>query len=725
MYFCGGHHAIPIKYHMKDIFSFIKNKYKSIFNGLLFLVALLIIVNLLPREGKFKYEFQKGKPWMHETLIAPYDFPIYKGQPQIKEERDSVLEHFNPYFRYDTTVLKRQVKSFTEGYNSQLREVFDEKYSDSDLKRAFTNGRFERLTRDFFNLVIRHLRNIYSRGVIEAAEINGQLGPNSGIVVLRDNVAEQYDFKEIYDQKEAYKYLINRVDSFVKDVELQNDKQRNFFSSLNLYDYIKPNVFYDKSTSQNVRQEMLGNISITRGMVQAGERIVSKGEVVDAQTYQILESLRREYEKSLGSNYQYNLIFLGQTLFVFGAIFVLYLFLFHFRFEILQNSLKTVFILFLVVMMVAIASITIRVRPDTLYIIPFAILPIIIRSFYDARLALFIHIVTIMIVGFFVPNGFEFVFLNFIAGIVAIFSLTSLNRRGKLFLSSTMVVLSYVFIYFGLSITQEGSIEGINWMNVAYFGINGALVLASYPLIYIFEKSFGFLSDVTLMELSDTNQPLLRRLSEQAPGTFQHSLQVASLAETAAYQIGGNTLLVRTGALYHDIGKMENPVYFIENQDTDFNPHAQLEFLESARLIINHVKKGVEYASKYKLPGPIVDFIRTHHGTTKVHYFYKKYLQSYDEDEVDESQFTYPGPKPFSKEMAVLMMADAVEAASRSYSSLDEKTINNLVDSIIDSQLNSGQFENVDITFRDITIIRGIFKKKLQNFYHARIKYPA
>ena len=710
---------------MKDIFSFIKNKYKSIFNGLLFLVALLIIVNLLPREGKFKYEFQKGKPWMHETLIAPYDFPIYKGQQQIKEERDSVLEHFRPYFRFDTTVVKRQVKNFTENYNRQLREVFDEKYSDSELKRAFTNGQFDRLTRDFYNLVIRHLRNVYDKGVIEAAEINGQLAPNSGIVVLRDNVAEQYDFKEIYDQKEAYKYLINQVDSFIKEDDLQNDKRQSFFSSLNLYDYIKPNVFYDKNTSQKVKQDMLGNISITRGMVQAGERIVSKGEVVDAQTYQILESLRREYEKSLGSNYQYNLIFLGQTLFVFGAIFVLYLFLFHFRFEILQNSLKTVFILFLVVMMVAIASITIRVRPDTLYIIPFAILPIIIRSFYDARLALFIHIVMIMIVGFFVPNGFEFVFLNFIAGIVAIFSLTSLNRRGKLFLSSAMVVLSYIFIYFGLAITQEGSFEGINWMNVAYFGINGALVLASYPLIYIFEKSFGFLSDVTLMELSDTNQPLLRRLSEQAPGTFQHSLQVASLAETAAYQIGGNTLLVRTGALYHDIGKMENPIYFIENQDTDFNPHVQLEFLESARLIINHVKKGVEYAAKYKLPGPIVDFIRTHHGTTKVHYFYKKYLQSYNEDEVDESQFTYPGPKPFSKEMAVLMMADAVEAASRSYSSLDEKTINNLVDSIIDSQLNSGQFENVDITFRDITIIRGIFKKKLQNFYHARIKYPA
>ena len=448
------------------------------------------------------------------------------------------------------------------------------------------------------------------------------------------------------------------------------------------------------------------------------------GEVVDNKTYQILESLKRAYEQRLGGDYQYSIILLGQIIFVFAAIFVLYLFLYHFRFEILQDSLKTVFILLLVILMVSVSSITVKIRPEALYIIPFAILPIIIRSFYDARLALFIHIIAIMLIGSFVPSSFEFVFLNFIAGIVAIFSLTSLSRRGKLFLSAAMVVLSYIFVYFGLSITQEGNIEGVDWVNVGYFGINGALVLASYPLIFIFEKTFGFLSDVTLMELSDTNQPLLRRLSEQAPGTFQHSLQVASLAEAAAYQTGSNTLLVRTGALYHDIGKMENPFYFIENQNTDFNPHQQLSFRESAKLIINHVKKGVEYAYKFKLPGPIVDFIRTHHGTTKVHYFYKKYLQEYNEDEVDEAEFTYSGPKPFSKEMAVLMMADAVEAASRSYNVLDEKTINSLVDNIIDSQLNSGQFENVDITFREITIIRGIFKKKLQNFYHARIQYP-
>jgi cyclic-di-AMP phosphodiesterase PgpH len=684
----------------------------------------VIIVYFLPREGKFKYEFQKGKPWIHETLIAPFDFPIYKGQKQIKAERDSILSDFKPYYRYDTTIQKNQIKQFTQTYNKRLREVFQQKYNGKTLKDNYINSEFEKHTQIFFQYGLDLFRGVYNRGIIEVSVDYRDMTAKSEIVVLKDNLAEKYTFDQLYVQKEAYKYVINHVEYYLDSLDLKSKKQADFFEDLNFYDFIKPNVLYDAETTENVKQSMLDNISLTKGMVQAGERIVSKGEVVDQKTDQILESLKRAYEQRMGGDYQYSIILLGQFLFVFAAIFVLYLFLYHFRFEILQDSLKTIFILLLVILMVSVSSITVKIRPEVLYIIPFAILPIIIRSFYDARLALFIHIITIMLIGSFVPSSFEFVFLNFIAGIVAIFSLTSLSRRGKLFLSAAMVVLSYIFVYYGLSITQEGNIEGVDWVNVGYFGINGALVLTSYPLIFIFEKTFGFLSDVTLMELSDTNQPLLRRLSEQAPGTFQHSLQVASLAETAAYQTGSNTLLVRTGALYHDIGKMKNPFYFIENQNTEFNPHQQLSFRESAKLIINHVKKGVEYAYKFKLPGPIVDFIRTHHGTTKVHYFYKKYLQEFNEDEVDETEFTYPGPKPFSKEMALLMMADSVEAASRSYNVLDEKTINSLVDNIIDSQLNSGQFENVDITFREITIIRGIFKKKLQNFYHARIQYP-
>ena len=711
-----------------EFFSFIKDKHKNIFNIGLFVLTILIIVYLLPREGKFKYEFQKGKPWMHETLIAPFDFPVYKKQQQVDAEKDSILENLKPYFKYDSTVFRMQMDVFERTYKRNVESFLSKDSISNDLRFSRTSrARFMKATETFHSKMAELLNEVYKRGIIQTSEVNVNLDSDSKIVILEDNVAHEFPYSQVYKQKDAYRYLVDQsekiVESLKKRYNLTNEKQLGFFNEIEFYDYIKPNLHYDKETTEQVKQSLLSNLSLTQGMVQAGERIISKGEVVDAKTYQILESLKREFEGRLGGEYQSNLVLLGQFIFVFAAIFVLYLFLYHFRIEILQNISKTIFILLLVVLMILISSVTISLEPEVVYILPFAILPIMIKSFYDARLALFIHIITVMIVGFFAPNSFEFVFMNFTVGIVAIFSLTSLNRRGKLFLSSILVILSYSFIFFGLAITQEGNIGNIEWMNFAYFGMNGAMVLASYPLIYVFEKSFGFLSDVTLMELSDTNQPLLRRLSEEAPGTFQHSLQVANLAETAVYQIGGNSLLVRTGALYHDIGKMENPIYFVENQDMGFNPHEHLEFEESAKIIIGHVKKGVQIADKYKLPAGIVDFIRTHHGTTKVQYFYKRFLKEINE-EVDESKFTYPGPKPFSKEMAVLMMSDAVEAASRSYASLDEKTINSLVDNIIDSQLNEGQFENVDITLREITIIKGLFKKKLQNFYHARIKYP-
>ncbi|MFP4448125.1 MAG: HD family phosphohydrolase [Bacteroidota bacterium] len=659
--------------------------------------------------------------------MAPFDFPIYKSQKQLKEEKDSITKKSNPYFAYDSSVVETQVSLFEEKYKEQ-QEEFIKSYAESNNTEQWQINRINNLLDDYKSYIVQLLKKVYKKGII-ATEANVSLDDHTEIVILKNNIAEETPISNLYKQKDAYKFVLERseayADTLYKKTNIQNSDILSYINNYSLYQFVKPNITYDEGTTERVRKSKLEDLSVTRGMVQAGERIVSKGEVVDGETYQIIESLRREYEQKLGSSTQRDsLIWVGHIMFVFAGIFVLYLFLFHFRNEILQNSLKSTFILFLILLLAGISSLTIRLNPDLVYLIPFAILAIIIRSFYDARLALFIHIITVLLVGFYAPSSFNFIFLNFIAGIVAIFSLTSLNRRGKLFLSATLVTLSYAFVYFGIAITQEGNLQNINWMNFAYFGINGAIVLSSYPLIYVFEKIFGFVSDVTLMELSDTNQPLLRRLSETAPGTFQHSLQVANLAETAVFQIGGNTLLVRTGALYHDIGKMDNPIYFIENQTPDFNPHEQIDSEESAKIIIGHVKKGVEIASKYKLPAQIVDFIRTHHGTSKVQYFYKKYIQNTEDEEIDDSQFTYPGPKPFSKEMAVLMMADSVEAASRSYTKLNEKFINNLVDTIIDGQLNAGQFENVDVTFRDITIIKGIFKKKLQNFYHARIKYP-
>jgi hypothetical protein len=380
--------------------------------------------------------------------------------------------------------------------------------------------------------------------------------------------------------------------------------------------------------------------------------------------------------------------------------------------------------LFLVLFFIAVSSLLVRFSDISLYIVPFALLPIIIRTFYDARLALFIHIVTILVVGFNAPNSFEFVFMNFSAGIVAIFSLTNLYRRGKLFLAAALVFLTYGVVYFGISIIKEADLINIHWEDYLWFGINGLLILTSFPLIYIFEKLFGFISDATLIELSDTNQPLLRLMAEKAPGTFQHSIQVANLAEEAIYHIGGNSLLARAGALYHDIGKIEKPSYYIENLEAGKNPHDALEFDESAKIIIDHVIKGVNLAQKNKLPAPIIDFIRTHHGTTTVQYFYKSYLTKYPEKEVDVSKFTYPGPSPFSKETAVLMMADAVEAASRSYKEPTEKIINQLVDEIIEYQVKQDQFHDANITFKDISMLKGIFKMKLRKIHHGRIKYP-
>ncbi len=389
-----------------------------------------------------------------------------------------------------------------------------------------------------------------------------------------------------------------------------------------------------------------------------------------------------------------------------------------------MNNLQTFFIFLLFVAFALIARFASKSTVISFYLIPFVIVPIIIRTFFDSRLALFIHFILLMFSGFLAPNSFEFIFLNFNAGVVAIFTMTKIDRRSVFFLTSVFVAITYSFLYFGLSILQEGSLTNIEWINLAWFAGNAMLVLLSYPLIYIFEKIFGFLSDATLLELSDTNQPLLRELAEKAPGTFQHSLQVANLSEEACRSLGGNPLLARTAALYHDIGKMSEPLYFVENQSGGFNPHDHLNFEESASIIIGHVTKGTEIASKYKLPEALIDFIRTHHGTTKVQYFYRSFIKSFPEELVDDTKFMYPGPRPFTKEMAILMMADSVEASSRSLKEANRNNIDDLVEKIITSQLEEGQFNDAPITFMDISRIKEIFKKRLGNIYHVRIEYP-
>ncbi|MEE4197940.1 MAG: HDIG domain-containing metalloprotein [Bacteroidales bacterium] len=702
---------------MKQLFTFLKEHYKIIFRVILFLLTIAIIVYIFPREGKFRYEFQKGRPWMHTTLIAPFDFPIYKSDRQLQDERDSILRNYNPYFVYDSSVLQVQREAFSVSFDAKRNDFLK---SDALGKQSnYQKQRFIQNANNFKSFAVEVLNQIYWTGIVESSEITEGLNENDEIIILKNKLADTYEYDKVLTEKKAYESVINHVDEYLVNHQ-QKVSYPDFYKAINLYEFIEPNIFYDQKTSENVKAEMLANISKTRGMVQAGEKIISQGEIIDSHLFRILESLKYESENRLGSGYFFQIILIGQIIFVFACIAVLFLFLWNFRKEILEHTTKTTFILMLVLIIVLVSRFTTQV----LYIIPFALVPIIIKTFYDARLALFIHMITVLIVGFFAPNGFEFIFLNFIAGIVAIFSLTNIYRRGKLFLSAALVFLTYSFVYFGLAITQEGNFSNIELHNFIYFALNGGFVLLAYPLIYIFEKGFGFLSDLTLMELSDTNSKLLRLLAEKAPGTFQHSMQVANLAEEAIFKIGGNPLLVRTGALYHDIGKMVNPAYFIENQRAGFNPHDMHEFDESANIIISHVKDGVELAKKYSLPEPLIDFIRTHHGTTKVQYFYRSYIRKFPDQEVDINKFTYPGPKPFSKETATLMMADSVEAASRSLSDINEEKINQLVESIIESQMKEGQFDNSNITFKDIATIKSIFKQKLVNIYHARIEYP-
>jgi putative nucleotidyltransferase with HDIG domain len=487
---------------------------------------------------------------------------------------------------------------------------------------------------------------------------------------------------------------------------------------------LKRNVSYDQETNEFVLKQELESVSPTIGMIQKGERVASKGDVLTEEQYKILDSLRTEYESQLGESSNMILILLGQVVLVALLILSLGLFLYSFRKEIINSDTKIVFLLFLIVLFVFGAKIFLSIENINLYLLPFCVLPIIIRTFFDIRVALFTFLVTILIVGFVAPNPYEFIIIQMITGMLTLLGIVNLRNRSQLFISSLVVFSVYSLVYLSIGLIQEGSFQSTDWMFLGWFFGSAMLTLFAYPLIYIFEKVFGFVSDVTLMELADTNNDLLRQLNMKAPGTFQHSLQVSNLAEEAIRAIGGNALLMRTGALYHDIGKMNMPNYFIENQNSDYNPHGELAPEESAAIIIEHVINGIELAKKNKLPDIIIDFIRTHHGTTTTRFFFKQYMEDNPDEKDASERFRYPGPLPYSKETAVLMMADSVEAASRSLSKYDGESIEKLVNNIIDSQVRELQFANADITFKDISEIKKMFKRKMMSIYHVRVEYP-
>lgn len=669
---------------------------------MLFLLAAVIIVGIFPKEGKFRYEFQRGKPWMHEDLIAPFDFPILKTETELAQEREAVQRQLKPYFIFDQAATLEARRKLIEDFNIRWRE---QPHESNDRKRRKEN------------LMLKVYDTLLNTGIIEVNSVLEGKPHDFIIVLLRENIAEERELRTLF--------TIQTADEFVKSYFTKPGMPADTEYIIRIIEsHLVQNVKYDPTTTERERQAALGRISLARGMIQKGERIISKGDLVNAERLQVLESFRREYELQIGGSAKFIGIVAGQSILVVIALTVFLLFLIFFRPEVFRQNKMVVFMLLVILLMIFALSYMARHHISYIYLVPLCLVPIIIRIFSDTRLALFVHLVTIFITGFLVPNSFEYVFLQLIAGIIAIISVVNLQKRSQFAKSVLLIFLTYVAVYAGMNLMQEGNFNTMEPNMFIMFGGSAMLTLLAYPLIYIFEKIFGFTTDVTLLELSDTNNKLLRELAEKAPGTFQHSLQVANIAEELTREIGGNPLLVRTGALYHDIGKMNNPMYFVENQITGVNPHDELSYEESSRIIINHVIDGVEMARRHKLPEILIDFIRTHHGTRRTEYFYTMHKKENPDEDVNEELFTYHGPIPFSRETAVVMMADSVEAASRSLKRPDQQMLNELVENIINKQVEDNQFDNSPITMRDITRIKKILKKKLMNIYHVRIEYP-
>ncbi len=706
---------------MSNYFSTIKENSTTIYRLLIFLTAITLIVYILPREGKFPYEYSKGKPWMHEMLIAPFDFPVYKSQKELRQERDSILSNFRPYFTFDT--LTR-----TEQTNQALIEL-ENKHDELAESYPFLNNKIKGKDSTVWDVLKHSIENelsaIYQRGLIKLPEQYADAKKSFELNLIKNNFAEPSELSEFHNYQSAYQQLsINIIKKLRNLTNTEQNELDNLVSDLQLNKYLEPNINYEVEYTARERDKLLKNVSLTSGIVLSGQRIVDTGEIIDEHTAKILDSLKKEYESSLGGGTGYYFILLGQSLLTLLFMSLIFMFLYFFRRDVFNNLLSITFMLLMVIGMLLLARLSRLFEFFPIYIIPFAILPIIIRTFFDSRLAFFMYVITILMAAFFTQNSFEFVYMQVPIGLIAIFSLFRMVRREQLVRSSIFIVLTYSGFYTAMALLQEGDFKSIDISIFGQFVVNGAFILLVYPLIYVFEKVFGFISDVSLVELSDTNHPLLRKLAEKAPGSFQHSLQVGNLAQEAVYRIGGNPLLVRAGAMYHDIGKTVSPIYFTENQNTGFDPHANMDYEKSAYSIIQHIEKGVKIARKHKLPEQIIDFIRTHQGTTTARFFYNSYKNEHPDEEVDISKFSYPGPTPFTKETAILMMADSVEAASRSLKTFADEEIEKLVENIINKQIAEDQFVNAPITFREITQVKEVFKQKLKNIYHARVEYP-
>ncbi len=691
----------------------IKNK-TLIFSSLIFFFTGIFIVLLYPGEGKFRFEFQKGSTWRHDDLRATYNFPIYKSNDVYQHEKDSVVSSFSSYFDYNEEVVKEKILSFRTDYTELTTQML--KIDSFTVGNKIAKIRlYKDSLQKYGQFIEKELNRIYEKGIIENLNPKYSI-KGASIFIIRGKTAREKQISEIYTQSEAY--------SYIKETIASKFPHSQHFPVLDFHNYLKANIFYNKEISAHVLQDEIQQVSLVRGMVHNGEKIINHGDFIDARKYLILLSLKKEYENSSGFLANMPYIYLGEALIILSLLSIIFVFLLFFNPEILRGKRKTLFIMLLPVFFILTASVSTHFRSFDIYLIPLVIVPLTISTFYNIQTAIVIHLLTVFATGYMVPNGFEYSFIQIAAGIGAVLTRRKINHRSHFIKVSTLVFAIYSVIYTGLILTHEGNFVEIRMVKYAVFAINALLLLLTFPLFYFFEKVFGFLSDITLLELSDTNRPLLRMIAEKAPGTFQHSMQVANLAEEAVLQIGGNPLLVRVGAMYHDIGKTEAPAYFVENQHHSKNPHDLLPPEKSAEIIINHIKRGIEIAEENNLPNEIIDFIRTHQGTSKVRWFLNAFKEAHPDVILDEALFKYPGPIPTTRETAVLMMADSIEAASRSLKEFSEENISALVDKIIEYQIKEKQFEQADITFAQINRVKQIFKDKLINIYHTRIEYP-
>jgi putative nucleotidyltransferase with HDIG domain len=687
---------------MNRLFTISINNHQDLVRYIMVVLFSIFISLFIPKTNSFKFDFEIGKPWRYDNLIAAFDFGIYKSKDEIAEEKKRILAEYTPYYTTDEALKSKKVAQFILDFNnnfSKKQEALPK--SESDSAKLIQSG-------------LSVLEKLYFRGIINADEATVN---NIDINLFEtENATRKARMNDFYTLKEAHLFAEDALQNFT-------DETKTFLLPL-IENAIEYNILYDNATNKKFKEELINQVSLTRGKVQEEEMIISKGAIVTQEKFSMLQSYKTDFDKRIAGQKKSITVHFGNFLIVLLIMIVFTLFLKYFSPKIYESNRNITFIFFIIAIVIIIEAVIVKSGLSVMYAIPFCIVPITTRTFFGAQTALHTYISLLLLSTFIIPYGTDFIVLQMLAGMVALFSMIRANYWSKFFISNGLILLTYFIGYFAISATQEGNLSNINIENLGWLVLNVLLVLLSYPFIPLFEKIFGFVSEITLLELTDINRPLLKELSLKAPGTFQHSLQVANLAEAAAYEIGTNTLLVKAGALYHDIGKTYNPTYFIENQSSNVNPHDELTFQESADIIISHVSNGIAMAKEHKLPDIIIDFIRTHHGDSRVEYFYQSYLKNFPEGEANASLFTYPGPLPYSKETAIVMMADTVEAAARSLKAPTTILIDEMVEKLIAHKIAQQQFINSNITFKEINTIKKVLKKMLHSIYHARVEYP-